>query len=174
MLVKEKWSPCFGLHPYVEVSTKGRFRRINKYYWGRDQGGPRKRSLPDKIWVPKSISPKGYPRINLGGVVYFVHRVVLETFKPDYIKGLQCNHIDGIKTNNCLSNLEWVTNLENRRHAVSLGLHAHGRRIINQKTWAKIRKLLDSGVSQNEAGKKFGFKQQTISTYYLREKKSIA
>ena len=34
----------------------------------------------------------------------------------------QINHIDGNKTNNHISNLEWVTNRENREHAIENGL----------------------------------------------------
>ena len=34
----------------------------------------------------------------------------------------QVNHIDGIKLNNCVSNLEWVTNQENQLHKFKIGL----------------------------------------------------
>lgn len=34
------------------------------------------------------------------------------------------NHIDGVKTNNSLSNLEWCDNLHNQHHAIDMGLHS--------------------------------------------------
>lgn len=54
---------------------------------------------------------------------YFrVHRLVLSTFKP--VKNMmyyEVNHINGIKNDNRLENLEWCTPLENTRHAIKIG-----------------------------------------------------
>jgi hypothetical protein len=48
---------------------------------------------------------------------YFVHQLVAETYleKPAY--KCEINHIDGNKTNNHVSNLEWVTHQQNMQHA---------------------------------------------------------
>lgn len=54
---------------------------------------------------------------------FSVHRLVLENFNPvKNMQELQVNHIDGDKTNNCLSNLEWCPGDENIAHAVRTGL----------------------------------------------------
>ena len=79
---------------------------------------------------------KGYLRVMLGGKRYFVHRLVAEKFIPNPEEKEQVNHIDGNKLNNRASNLEWVTNAENRKHAVEHGLQISGE----DCPWAKLTK----------------------------------
>lgn len=76
-------------------------------------------------------SKDGYVRINLfKGKKYkaeYVHILVAKHFvtKPD-VDGLEVNHIDGVKNNNNVSNLEWVTKSQNTRHAIE-----HNLRFVN-------------------------------------------
>lgn len=51
-----------------------------------------------------------------------VHRLVLETFvgeRPDLV----ANHLNGVRTDNRLENLEWTTPSGNAQHAYATGLH---------------------------------------------------
>lgn len=61
---------------------------------------------------------------NFGGKVFGrkIHRLVAIHFIPNPLNKKCVNHIDGIKTNNHYSNLEWVTHSENMIHATKLGL----------------------------------------------------
>jgi hypothetical protein len=61
-----------------------------------------------------------------------IHRLVMDAFVGPLPPGMHTNHKDGVKTNNKLSNLEYITPLENSRHAAAMGLYPTG-----QDHWAK-------------------------------------
>lgn len=51
-----------------------------------------------------------------------MHRLLMQTFVPNPFNKAHVNHIDGDKSNNDLSNLEWATPQENAIHALETGL----------------------------------------------------
>ncbi len=95
----EHWLPVKGFEGIYEVSDIGRIRQGFK-------GSEKKK-------VTTFVEKQGYV-IALLGVNrkrYRVHRLVYEAFKGE-ISGV-IDHIDGVKTNNMLINLEDVTQQEN-------------------------------------------------------------
>ncbi|OZV12274.1 hypothetical protein CIW83_09245 [Tissierella sp. P1] len=101
------WKPIENYEDYF-INTEGQVKNT-KY---------------DRILKPDFV--RGYARYRLckNGKVkgFFAHRLVAQTFIPNPKKLPQVNHIDGIKTNNSVSNLEWVTPKENVNHAVKNNL----------------------------------------------------
>ena len=74
----------------------------------------------------------GYPRVNLvnqEGVSknLYVHFLVAITFVEGWFAGAVVNHKDGVKTNCRSTNLEWVTQGDNVRHACATGLRKRRR-----------------------------------------------
>ena len=69
---------------------------------------------------------KGYLQIGLRldgeRHIWRVHRLVMLAFVGPCAEGVQVNHKDGVKTNNRLDNLEYVTQAENMQHALRTGL----------------------------------------------------
>jgi len=62
------------------------------------------------------INDNGYIRININNKTYLLHRLISLTFIENPENKEQVNHKDGNKLNNCVTNLEWVTNKENQIH----------------------------------------------------------
>lgn len=96
-----------------------------------------------------------------------IHRLLGLTFLKRKDPSQQINHIDGNRQNNSLSNLEWVSFLENERHSrrvlgkVLVG-EKHSQTKLKTKDVLRIKKLLSAGVIQRIVAKKFNISEAQI------------
>lgn len=71
-------------------------------------------------WLKKHLSIHGYQTVYLWlngrGKHKKIHRIVAETFIPNFGGKPEVNHKDGNKLNNRVDNLEWCTSQENSEH----------------------------------------------------------
>ena len=107
---------------------------------------------------------KGYLRVSIGKKLMFVHRLVAQQYIPNPENKLQVNHKDGNKLNNCVDNLEWVTNQENRNHAIKNDLHFYGDRCFWSKLTRQDVMFIRNDNSHNitELSKMFNVARSTI------------
>ena len=78
------------------------------------------------------VNENGYIRVYIFYKTFALHRLIASSFIENPEKKEQVNHIDGNKLNNCLSNLEWVSNRENQIHKFKIGLGNSYKRKITQ------------------------------------------
>lgn len=100
-------------HEGYQVSNLGRIKSLSKKIKCRNGT----RISKDRIL--KNNSYNGYQRIQMGkkSKHFLVHRLVALHFIPNPLNKPCVNHIDGVKDNNRVENLEWVTYSENNIHA---------------------------------------------------------
>lgn len=115
-------------------------------------------------------------RINKKRKQMFVHRLVAECFIENKDNKPCINHINGIKTDNNVENLEWCTHKENQFHAYSTGLNSirygensNGAK-LKQEEVSQIRKLYLTGdYTHRELGILFNV-SHTLIGYIIRNK----
>ncbi len=83
---------------------------------------------------------------------YSIHVLVAEHFIGPRPDGFQVNHIDGNKINNNVTNLEYVTQSENMKHAFRLGLQCnkgenHSQSKLTELDIIKIRRMRKMGMT---------------------------
>ena len=115
---KEIWKVIPDTQERYEISSFGRVRSIErtiKYSDGRIY------KYPSKI-LHLTTDAYGYHTFqirNHGKHCYYkVHRVVATVFIPNPLIKREVNHKNGLKTDNRVANLEWVTSSENKVHAI--------------------------------------------------------
>ena len=166
--MQEEWKDIEGYKDKYMVSNSGKIKSLKRKV--EYDGGYY--TLNEVIMKQKDI--RGYKNITLSknnkSRTLQVHRLVLEHFNPvkDMDK-LQVNHIDGDKSNNSLSNLEWCTPKENTQHAIKLGKRGDQKGIknpnskLNPKQVKEIVEIRNStGNSHSKISKKFNVSRKTV------------
>lgn len=165
-----RWQAIPGFERFYEVSEYGEVRRTQNRRW-REKG-----SL-----VSQNRDRFGYRRVQLYDsknrqrLSFAVHRLVMQAFVGDCPEGHEVNHMDGDKSNNHLSNLEYVTHQENVRHSfkklkrmqrVARG-EASGAAKLTTEQVLTIRERAANGERRRALGHEFGVTPECI-TYIVR------
>ena len=158
----EIWKVVGGFPNYM-ISNHGRVKSLNF-----------NKTKKEKILRLNNV--KGYLQVQLYdkpiNAYCKVHKLVALGFIPNRHNKQQVNHIDGNKSNNHFSNLEWVSCKENINHAFKIGLRkvgeGHPRSKISNEDVKNIR-LMRGIKTQKQLSEIYGLKQPQISAIQLNQ-----
>lgn len=149
---EEIWKDVVGYEGYYRISNQGNLISL--------------KSGTEHYVSLKPHKTKGYIETHLtspyNSGTGAVHRLVAKHFlmPPKNPKATSVNHKNGIKTDNRIENLEWVTHSENMQHAYDTGLIKRPPNDFNFKLTIdqaiSIKKLQLMGMSNDSIGKLYG------------------
>lgn len=123
----EIWKDVVGYEGFYQVSNLGNVKRVGSFR------GVNKAYLNNYYLKPKD-NGKGYYRIKLTvnnkSKRVMLHRIIAEAFILNPNNYPYINHINAIRKDNRLENLEWCTQSQNCLHSVKMG------------TWGSLKKNL--------------------------------
>jgi hypothetical protein len=171
----EHWKPVPGFEADYEVSDTGRVKRTSR--------GPHTRPGLER----KPGYCRGYARFTLSSNgqrrIISAHKLVWEAFRGPVPEGMHINHINGVKDDNRLENLELATPSENMVHACHvLGYDAarnlpkqtagenNGRAKLREADVLEIRRLRAAGeASYSEIMSRYSISSGLVSMIVNRK-----
>ena len=146
---KEVWKDIPGWEGLYQASSLGRIRKKRYKIVTTDGKTFLKKG---RVLSPKAVGTHGYLTVGLflpseskNGGTHTVHSLVAKTFLSNPEGKRTVNHINGIKTDNRVENLEWATDSENITHRYRV-LDKGGIRVICGETEMEFRTISDAAV----------------------------
>lgn len=151
----EIWKDIPDYEGIYQVSNLARIKSLSRLV----KNGKKKTKLTKDLILKQTNNTSGYKHvtlckntINKNGIV---HILVAKAFIPNPDNKPEVNHKDGVKTNNNIENLEWVTSSENRIHAYETGLSKRGsdsflaKKVLDTKTGIIYGTVKEASISVN-------------------------
>lgn len=143
----EVWKDIDGFYGY-QVSNLGNVRTF------KIRNSKELRDVPNLLKPNKIKSNKKYYlgvrlRHNNVSKSIYIHRLVANAFIENTGNKPCVNHIDNNPFNNKVDNLEWVTDKENKHHAIFIGAYRSGSLVLDKETGIYYNSIPDAARYKN-------------------------
>lgn len=158
-----------GFEGLYEISGAGVVKSMPRLVATSKKPGSH-RFLTKERFLKPGLASMGYLTVSIYNRTYYVHRLVAEAHMGGVLGKKEVNHINGIKTDNRLENLEWCTHGENIKHAYAIGLNYSNPNLGEAVKTSKLKNFqvrriklaLQLGTSCTRLGKIFRVDRTTI------------
>lgn len=163
--IQEIYVPIAGYEGYYEVSNMANIKSLPSL---------RVNQRKTEFILNPIITRTGYHEVKLckygKGVRYRIHKLVALHFCENPYNKPSINHIDGDKSNNISSNLEWCTAKENTQHGIEMGLiDSRGELNGNSKLKPEdVLKIREMNISDKNVAYMFNITTGTIRDILTR------
>lgn len=150
----EEWRAIPGYEGVYEASSLGRVKRVRS---GRI--------------LATAEDGKGYLLTHLckGGVRWLTqtHRLIAMAFIRADLAGVTVNHLNGVKGDNRIENLEVISHRGNIHHAIATGFRnltgqRNGNAILGEEDVAAVRAMIATGRSSREIARLYSVSKSCI------------
>lgn len=160
----EVWKEIVGYEKYYHVSNLGNVKTLERFI----KNGQFSYFKKSKLLSP-GTNPDGYKTVVLYGEnhkrQFKVHVLVAKAFIDNPRNLEMVNHIDEVKDNNNLKNLEWVSRMEN-------GVHRYKNKNTSSKycgvSWSKVSKKWMATIRYNNKQTYLGCYHAELEAYNAR------
>jgi hypothetical protein len=173
IFIMEKFKDIIGYEGLYQISNLGNVKTLKKII---NRGDKMKTYFRKEKMLKLTMNKSGYWYVNLScndvSKRISIHRLVAINFIDNLENKPQVNHINGIRTDNRVENLEWCSASENVKHSYTVlkrvpsplgkfGANSNVSKSVSQYDLNK--NFINKFVSQKDAAKKTGTNNQCIS-----------
>lgn len=161
------WKDIPGYEGYYKISSDGLVKRIKPS--NRNRGGILTATFDSKRYLQIKLTVNGNSK------TFKVHKLVMIAFAGDRPAGFQINHKNGIKTDNRIENLEYVSPRQNMYHSYGvlsrqavIGEASVNAKLTDENVRDIRRAFADGGITYTQLARLYNVSRYTISSVIKR------
>lgn len=168
--LKEEWKDIPGYKGRYQASSHGQIKSLSRLIPCIHNA---KRRIRERILSQHIMNANYYTAhicYDMNNKTMLVHRLVAMAFLSNPENKPEVNHKNGIRLDNRVENLEWVTSKENTAHARGSGLFDNSgeKHYLSKLTIKNVNSIRrNKNLTHKQLGEKYGVNRRTITDVLL-------